>query len=367
MKNLIMMLGLVVLHSQNLMAITNVKALEVNCAVKAKVNEVFDIEFNKGTPPRGRSSGIEPSLNFKARLEVVDTTAGCAVLKDKYQIYLGSFVAQGGISPTFESEADLIHNLKNQVVDLKLIQNIEYQTKNGYLPLFPLVHSETLSFSFKAGKISGTVPLAFDLNWVYKVPKPQNLSDLQKLSLAEKTTQFIYQSQGGYFAAQPDFLNLFLNLEPLQANLKKAYALLIWKTFKEYQNSTPYFKPILQFHVGGEGSFYGAPLATKLNVISHMPGSFSDAEVVLLLTDFPTWILVGYSGTECLNFTAANLEAFLETIHTKLPTLTLQEKSLLKDPMTHIAGPVRYVSACTKDKVSEKSKLIAAEILAALY
>ena len=361
MKKQIVILALATLGSQNLQALTKVQDLAVNCNLKAKVIEVFNIKYNKGLPAHGRFNGIEPSLSYEANLETISEEPGCSVLKNKYQIFLGSLKASGGLSPALESEAILISELKGKVIDLKINQQIGYQYSKEYLPLFPLVHAETLSLVFSYGKISGSVPLPFDLNWVYSIPKLENLTDIEKLSLAEKTTGYIYNKLANY-----DFLNLFLKLEPLEKSLKKSYALVIWKTFKEYKESTPYSKPILQFHVGGEGFDYGAPLAKKLNVISHFPEVFSSAEIVQLLSDFPTWILSGYSESECLNFNSEELELFLENIQVKLPVITNLEKGMLKDPMTHIAGPIHYVSNCTENKVTEKAKVLAQDILKTL-
>lgn len=366
MKKNLLILAVVIMSSHKLWALTAAKDLQVLCNAKAKVTEVFNIKFNKGQPPRGRFNGIEPSLSFQASLELINQEPGCSVLKDKYQIHIGNLAMNGGISPATEDQAALISQLKNQVVDLKLKQYISYQTKNGYLPLFPLVHAEKMNFNINAGVISGSVSLPFDLNWLYQVPKVENLSDIEKLSLAEKASGVIFQKDSSYSGVHSDFLNLFLTLEPQQVNLKKSYALLIWKTFKMYKESSPYSKPVLQFHVGGDGSFYGAPLATKLNAISHIPGSFSSGEIVQLLSDFPTWILAGYSNTECLNFSTEELEQFLTVVQLKLPVLTSLEKYSLKDPLEHIAGPIHYVSACTNGKVSAKSKLIASEILQTL-
>lgn len=368
MKKNVLILAVVIAGAQQMWASTTAKDLQIQCSAKAKVIEVYNIKFNKGQPPQGRFNGIEPSLSFQASLEIIDQGPGCNILKDKYQISIGHLVMNGGISPAAEDQATLISQLKNQVVDLKLKQQIGYQTKKGgYLPLFPLVHSENFQFSMNYGKIEGTVALPFELNWIYQVPKTENMSDIEKLALAEKAANFIFQTDGGHSGVLQDFLNLFLSLEPHQENLKKTYALLIWKTFKVYKESTPYTKSVLQFHVGGDGSFYGAPLATKLNAISHIPGSFSSAETIQLLLDFPTWILAGYSKTQCLNFSADDLEQFLSAVQLKLPVLTSLEKYALKDPMAHIAGPVHFVSSCTEEKVSVKSKLIASEILQTLH
>lgn len=367
MKKILLILAVVIAGSQDVLALTAAKDLQIDCSAKAKVTEVFNIKYNKGLPARGRFGGTDPSLSFQASLELIEQEPGCSVLKDKYQIYTGNLGMNGGISPATEDQAALIGQLKNQVINLKLQQYIGYQTKNGYLPLFPLVHSEKLTFSMSSGVIGGSVDLPFDLNWLYQVPKVENLSDIEKLSLAEKASALIFQKAGLFSGVHSEYLNLFLSLEPLQKNLKKSYALLIWKTFKLYNESTPYSKQVLQFHVGGDGSFYGAPLAKKLNAISHIQGSFTSAEIVQLLNDFPTWILAGYSGSECLNFSEDDIEQFLTSVQIKLPVLTSVEKYRLKDPMAHIAGPIHFVSACADGKVSAKSKLIASEILQALH
>ena len=354
MKIIILMAALL---GQNLAAATMVKDLEVKCNIKAKITEVFNIKYDPGLPARGRFGGTPPSLGFQASLETISQETGCSVLTDKYKIYLGNLSAYGGITNASKLQTGLIEKLKNEVVDLKLNQSFGYQSGSGYLPLFPLVHSETLSFSFASGLIHGGVALPFDLNWVYGIPKIENMSDIEKLSLAEKATVFAFKG---------DFPGLFMQLEPEQKILKKSYALLIWKMFKQYLESNPYETQLLEFHVGGTGSQQGAPMAVKLNVISHIPGLFSSDEIVQLLTDFPTWILAGYNGNDCLNFTAADLENFLETVSVELPVLSLKEKWLLRDPMMQIAGPIHYVTQCTEGKVTEHSKMLAVEILKVL-
>ena len=336
MKNL--MLVLILLVQVPAFAKT-VKELEVQCKLQAKITEVYDIQYSKGLPARGRFGGTDPSLGFKADVEVISQQSGCSVLVDKYKVYLGQLQMSGGISPAQESQSSEILALKNKVVELTLNQHIGYQI-NGYLPLFPTVHAENLSLSFKEGAISGYVPLPFDLNWVYGITKVEDLSDIEKLALAEKTSGL---------AMKGDFHSLFLALEPAQVNLKKAYGFLIWKAFKQHLQDGP-------------GSSTGAPLAVKFNKLTHYE-LFSGAELAQLLSDFPTWILAGYSGEDCLNFSPADLENFLLNTELKYPVMTLQEKWLLKDPLAVISGGVHYVSRCTEGKVSEKAKQLALEIL----
>ncbi len=164
-------------------------------------------------------------------------------------------------------------------------------------------------------------------------------------------------------AINSDYHSLLLKLEPKTENLKRTYALLIWKIFNEYKLASQYTGHFLKFHVGGEGSYYGEPLALALNKTSHLPDSFSSAEIIQLITDFPTWILAGYSGKDCLNFSTAELEAALENLLVKLPVMTVAEKYYLKDPMTQIEGKVRFISSCVDNKVSEKAKSLALIIL----
>lgn len=258
-----------------------------------------------------------------------------------------------------------IQALEGKMIDLKLSQHIGYKTSNGYLPLFPQVHSETLSFAFELGSISGGTNLDFDLNWVYSLTKPEDMSDIQKLSLAEKVIQhaLISRPQGGVI---PDMLSLLKQLEPYQLNLKKTYALLIWKMFKQHKQLAIYDYHIFAFHVGGDGSRYGEPLAVQLNKISHLV-EFTPSEIQQLLLDFPTWLLVGYSNQECLNFTAADVENFLQIVHMQLPVLTLNEKGMLKDPVAQIAGVIHYVSNCTDGKVTDSAKVLAGEILKVIH
>ena len=326
------------------------KELELKCKVTAKVSEVHSLSYSPGKPAHYRLSEVPSSIHFQGGLEILSQDQGCEVLTEKYKIYLGSLQFNGGISPASESQMNDALALKDQIVELTLKQNIGYQN-NGYLPLFPTVHSETLSFEFNSGAISGSVALQFDVNWVYSLTKIENLTDIQKLALAEKTLPY---------ALDGDFHGLFLQLEPQQVILKKSYALLIWKLFKQYsqKGATQY----LEFNVGGYGAYTGAPLATKLNQISQISGMFSSAEIVQLLVEFPTWTLAGYSKEQCLNFSTTDLEKVLEAIQVKQPVLTDNELWLLQSPLEEISG--KYLrSTCLNGKVSDYSKQLATELL----
>lgn len=351
MKNLKLIAGMMALLIQSPAFAKSVKDLEIKCTMQAKVTDVFNVGFHKGLPAHGRFNGTPDSIGFQASLEVLSQEQGCSVLNDKYKIYIGNPAASGGITPALKSQMAEVFALKGQIVELKIQQSIGYKI-SGYLPLFPMVHSESLSLSFQAGNISGNLPLQFDLNWVYNIPKVENMSDIEKLALAEKTAPY---------ALTGDFHSLFLQLEPQQNNLKKSYAQLIWRIFKSATNSQ-----VLDFHVGGEGSYTGAPLAIKLNHISHIPQMFTSNEIVQLLEDFPTWILAGYSGEDCLNFTAGDLEVSLENALQNLPVMTPSEKWKLHDPLQQIAGPVHFVTQCTEGKVTAHAEELAKEILQSL-
>jgi hypothetical protein len=364
MKTQLILISMLALGYQKLQA-TTVQDLAVNCTMQAKVTDVYNVKYKAGAPPHYRFPGIDPSVGFQASLEVLSQDEGCAVLNKKYNIFIGSLSASGGYAAGQEADVAKALQLKNQVVTLNLKQYIGYKINEQYLPLFPLVHSETLNLNFTSDGISGSVPLPFNLNWVYNMKAVENMSDIEKLSLAEKVSTFVF-GKGKNSGVYSEYETLFLQLEPQQQILKKSYALLIWKMLNEYKLSTPYSKQVLDFHVGGDGSFYGEPLAVKLNHISHLTGTFSDDEIVDLITEFPTWILAGYSGNDCLNFTAENLENAVKNLQLKLPVMTAGEKYSLKAPMVHIAGPVHYISTCTQEKVTETTKELASYILKAL-
>lgn len=365
MKKQILILTLALISYRKIYAFTQVKDLAITCSMQAVVSDVNNINYHKGLPPQGRFGGQEPSVSFNARLKILQQDEGCSVLKDKYKIFINDLVANGSYIAGQESDVEYAVQLKNQQITLSLNQYIGYKLGEQSLPLFPQVHSEKLSLDFKTDKLSGSAPLSFDLNWVYSVTSLKNLTDIQKLSLAEKVSQYVF-AKGNTWVARNEFWSLFLQLEPQAQNLKKSYALLIWKMLKDYKQASPYNYEILRFHVGGEGSFTGAPLAVKLNKISHISDTFSSYEIVELLKQFPTWILAGYSEQECLNFSAEDLENFVLAMYLQLPILSASEKFNLKDPMTQIAGPIHFVSNCTKGKVTDKAKTLAQEILKVL-
>lgn len=366
MKKQILGISLITLTYQFSSAYTNVKDIEINCSIKANVAQVSNVKYNPGKPASGRFDGIPSSVGFKAHLENISSSSGCEILVSKYKIYLGNLVASAGYPAGQASDVELAYQLQGKAIDLNLKQYIGYKINDKYLPLFPEIHKESLDLSFKDGLISGVVSLDFDLNWVYSVTPIENMTDNQKLSLAEKVSQFVLAKNSSVFnsvAINSDYHSLLLKLEPKTENLKRTYALLIWKIFNEYKLASQYTGHFLKFHVGGEGSYYGEPLALALNKISHLPDSFSSAEIIQLITDFPTWILAGYSGKDCLNFSTAELEAALENLLVKLPVMTVAEKYYLKDPMTQIEGKVRFISSCVDNKVSEKAKSLALIIL----
>jgi hypothetical protein len=355
MKTLLIIAALLIQATANA---KNVKDLEVNCQMQAKVSEVSDITYSPGKAAHHRVPEIPSSLNFKASLEIVSQGEGCSILQSKYKIFLGRLMASGKISPASESQINEILALKNQPVELTLEQQIGFQIEGGHLPLFQWVHSESINLTFNLGNIEGAVKLPFDSNWVYGITKVENLTDIQKLALAEKVLPYVLNMNLRY-AFLYDFHGLFLQLEPGQLALKKSYASLIWKMFRQKANSQ-----VLRFHVGGDGSRFGEPLAAKLNKISHLPQMFSSAEVVQLLTELPTLLLAGsFSGNDCLNFSGSDLEKFLENFSIKKPVLTGSELFTLADPLKEIAGVTGSLSNCTQGKISDYSKSLALELL----
>jgi hypothetical protein len=346
MKKLII---LAVLLVQSIATAKKVKDLEVQCSMQAKVADVSDISYSKGMPAQGRFPGIAPSISFKTSLEIISQSEGCEVLQSKYKIHFGGHLwGSGSIGMASEEQVSEAVALKNQVVELKVSQTFDYDI-NGNLPLFPTVHSESLALIFRAGNIGGGVSLPFNVNWVYGITPVEDFSDIEKLAFAEKMS---------YLAFNYGFTQLFLKLEPKQEILKKAYAQMIWKIFKQ-----PKANDYLDFHVGGNGSFTGEPLAKKLNQISHYPGLFSSKEIVQLLTEFPTWLLAGNAGKDCLNFTAIELEEVLENAKLSFPVMTDSELWMWKDPLKHIGGPMKFVTQCTDGKVSDYAKALATELL----
>lgn len=344
MKTIILMTVLLVQITANA---KSVKELTVDCDIKAKVTGVHAIKYSAGKPPHYRVPGIDPSIGFNASLEVVSQTAGCAIVDSKYNKFLSSFYASGGISPAVQSQIADVLNLENQIIDLHLNQHFGYQVE-GELPLFPLVHAESMSLNAEIGKISLSIPLPFDANWVYGITPFSDLSDIEKLALAQKTLPLVFMQ---------DFNSLFLGLEPKQPNLKKAYAILVWKAFKQKQASQ-----FLDFYSGGYGKYLGEPLAIKLNKISHLPGAFSSQEAVLLLTEFPGWILAGNQTNECLNYSADDLTQVLEFAAAKLPVMDWKELFVWNDVLNKISGNLIFDS-CIKDQMTDKNKTLVADIL----
>ncbi|MGE0634607.1 MAG: hypothetical protein AB7O96_19495 [Pseudobdellovibrionaceae bacterium] len=341
----------------------NVKDFELNCHATGKVISVREAAYHKGAPPKGRFPGFPASAGFKGVVEIIDSV-GCEKLKSKYDLNVDGFSLAASfslLSPVQQPKLGLVAEATvGQIVKLDLKQYFSYQSGEGYLPLFPLVHDESMFFTgqlMSPDKIGATITLKPNLNWVYQIKPIENMSDIEKLSLAEKTSDLLAQKKFG------NFLELFIKLEPQAVGLKKSYADLIWAILHEIKLSSPYNQQVLEFQVGGDGSSYGAPLVKKFNVISHIPGLYTSADILDFIMEFPSSILVGMDmdGT-CLNFESADLETFLQQVQTKLPILTSSEKYLLKPAVMELSGKL-YYGFCTEDKVSSAAKSLADQLI----
>lgn len=357
MKAQIVTLALIAASSTSFAKLVNHKNdLAIDCTIQAEVISVTNAHYSPGAPAHHRFPGIEPSLTAQGTLKVVEQSAGCDVLQTKYGVKVSELAFAAWVNPPAPVDKNDKLGLIGQKYEMKLNQYIDYQSVNGYLPLFGLAHSESLSFSFSSPTLSVGAPVNFDVNSVYNIKSVEEMSDVEKLSLATKI-----KDSNLMFTA--DFHSLFLSLKPNLPELKKAYAFLIWGGFNNYTQNKYYDSSILKFHVGGPGSFTGQPLAVKFNEISHVPGLFSSIEIAQLITDYPTWLLSAYGADQCLSYTEKELEMALENISAKLPAMNAQYKWLLKDPISTIAGKINYLGkSCTEGKVSEKAKALAIEI-----
>lgn len=347
-------------------ASTNVKELQLsNCHATGKVVSVRDAKYSPGLPPKYRSPGYPAASGFTAQVLVENMTDSCAKLTSKYGLHVVgfSFPAHFSTSPVLQQKAieSFSEGSIGQTVQLDLTQIFGYHLQNGDLPLFPTVHAESMDFEGAATvgdvKMSGSFPLEFNVDWVYGLKPVKSMTGIEKLALAEKTATLLAQKHFAYFEG------LFLQLEPAELGLKKSYAELIWSLFHQLKVSTPYVENVLRFHVGGDGSEYGAPLARTFNVISHTPGLFSSVDIQNLILEFPDWILVGgVVDGDCLNFQTSDLEAFLHKTQDKIFLLTPVEKYFLKDPLSDLTGGVLY-GFCTHDKLTPTIKSLATSLL----
>ncbi|AZZ37356.1 hypothetical protein CIK05_11325 [Bdellovibrio sp. qaytius] len=336
--------------------INHVKDLAIDCTIKVEVKDVTNANYDPGAPAHHRFPGIEPSLTAQGSAKVIEQSTGCEVLQSKYAVNLSDLTFTAWVNPPAPVSKNDKLGLVGQTYEMKLKQYIGYQNNEGYLPLFSLVHAETLNFEFSSPTLNLGAAVNFDLNAVYGLTPVEKMTDTEKLTLAEKIKT--YGLMFNY-----DFHNLFLTLEPNATELKKAYAFLIWGGFNQYTQAKYYDSFMLEFHVGGPGSYTGQPLAVKLNEISHVPNLFSSNEIVQLITDYPTWLLAGYGSNQCLNFAEKDLELALANILAKLPAMNPQDKWLLQDPINSVAGKINFLgSSCLEGKVSEKAKDLALEI-----
>ncbi len=359
MKTQLLTLSLLLTAMQSAKALDNAKDLAINCQITTKVDEIYNMKFNPGLPAQGRFDGTPSSYSFNSKLTVLSQTPGCAVLKSKYDIFIGdTLYLSGGKTVLQEGDVSQITATIGQTMVLTVQQYIGLQLGKGYLPLFPKVHQESLSLSGEAGDHIGFgMSLDFNINWVYNMLPIESLSDIEKLSLAEKAAQYLFVNE--------EYGPLFLKLEPASADLKKSYALLIWKAFHKLMQAEYPKSEYLQFHVGGSGYYYSKHLAEAFNKISQPEGTFSATELSELIAEFPTWLFVGFSTGDCLNYSSQDLETALEKIKLKAPLMTPSEKYLAKDPIEQIAGNVNFmiVGPCLEQKVTPKAKTLAFEIL----
>lgn len=351
MKTLILATSLII--SAPAFASPSVKDFTLDCTATAVVQKTFAFQYSPGLPPQGRFDGVLPSASAKGIVEISKLSPGCAPLETKYKLPLVGFT----FPVSFGLPADpngSAPNLTGQSIELTLEQNFGYQ-KNGYLPLFPKVHSESMYFHGKGQGFSVGFELKPNINWVYGIKPIEQFSDIEKLSLAETAAHLVAQKNYG------DFLNLLVQLEPDSLGLKKSYAELLLKMLREIK-AQPYTQQFLQFHIGGTGYFEGAKVAGKFNAISQVPGLFTGAELEDALFEIPTLLVAGHGEKECLNVGPAEQLHVLQEVQSKLPLLTPVEKVYL-EPMVLTLANHPYLGSCFMHDIDPQVKALASSLL----
>ena len=320
------------------------KDLALNCEASGQVIATGNATYSSAQEPKFRMPYIPAKGGFQATIEISQLSAGCAPLAAKYGLKLeGAKVPASvgliGAHSLAETQA-AAQAYAGKKVALKLVQQFGYvMGKEGSLPLYPLVHAESMYLQFGDINSSGAIPLAINAGLAHGVKPLDTLSDIEKLSLAEKASGLVALGQFGDFSA------LLVKLKPLTPSLQKLYGQLILKALHALAAKPEQYQA-LQFHVGGKGTQDGAPLAKAFNELTQA-GIFSPLEVEDALFEFPALLLTGSPEAKntCLNAGGEVLLATLNYLAAKLPVLTAQEKYLWKDSTHALTGKVMY-GAC---------------------
>lgn len=307
----------------------NIPDLKVDCVGSFEIVTTSDPFYKDAHCPGGRdiwtngtcgrANPVPASAGFAFTAKVVSTSDGCKALVAKYgaNALPQEIKAKSYLKPaTSLSYAQSAAAQAVGAVGTFSFSNAFRYVEKGSLPLFPLLHEETLIQSLQLGiddGVSAVATLATDVDekLLYGSKTKSELSDAEKLwavgiikdifipqvKLAHPrlNENLSYELQG----LVPQFL------EGKKLLLESLLDILAAAASPEFPNSN-----FFRFHVGGS---QGTELGELIVSLSHAEGILSSEEKAQIVAHYPALTILGWSATgkDSFDITPGELEAAL--------------------------------------------------------
>lgn len=302
---------------------TTIEDLAIHCEGIATTIAVSDFHYDPGLPPHARFPGIPPSSSAKMTVDLAEFSKGCQVLDEKYDYHLKQLTLDIAILPAVAS-IDL-SALVGQTTSFQISQSFGFTLKGQYLPFYPDLVDETIelktsSISLGSHSILGYTTLSdIDIHQAHGISSIEQKSDEELLQIADKVISVANHSP---YSAM--FGRTLLLLEPEGNEEKSEYANQLWAYLHSLKSkgSTP--PGFFNFHVGGSGSFEGAPISGKILELHGLHQALSDAALVAYVVEFPTAFLALQNS--CASLTDEIAEEIVTTLYDKIPIMNENEK-----------------------------------------
>lgn len=334
------------------------KELKLTCSGQIEMTEVKKVGTHSGFTDRG--GNWHPATGFAyVESKVTSLSNGCNKIKSKLGIDLSNkqFEHYLSFKSTDEQEIVKLAELKvGNVHKFNAVQGFGYIDDSGYLPFFPLIHTERVNL------ISDTVSLvggsySVDVKKVYGI----NLWEEGKLEL-EKLV-FDYIDKGEKEISSESLLGAMLENHPeYQTNFKTFVGKLL--TYYGELEKTYDAEKIV-----GNGEV--TTIASHIRELSYEYPELYAFDIPNLLVNHPS--LVNYRSWKankktCLNISAVQLEDAMAILNDKIINGSIEAniKKHWKKPLTVISGG-SWPAGCLGKVSSKLSKSIAKDILKKFY
>lgn len=353
LKPLLLTVGLLSATQANAVGIDS-KELLFECTGDAQFTQVNKTGVSSGF--YDRAGNYHPAHGYAyLNLEITSTSPECDQMEQKLDINIGSKIFEQYISfPTVnEQEIKLLAEKKvGEIHPFKAQQNFNYMDKDGYLPLFPLIHGESVTLESSTANVNS--PYQVDEEKVYEI----HLNEDDKILLSELVFEYLDGKDTNGLYLPSVISQMFENHPKFTDNFKVflSEALKHYQTLEENPEAKKgtYLKYLLETFASG------------IKELTHKTPESSNFDMPNLLVDHPS--MVNFTSwhtnkAKCPNISAVQLEKALEILQTKLASGTLNNvvKLTWEKPLKELAGFV-FPGGCLNQVASAQAKQLATQL-----